>query len=227
MDVMRSRQMLLLCALASLGLHIALLVYTQPLSAADTQDFGLQKVGRGLHLKLVFQSAPVLLPASDALVPEAGAEPTASAPLDTNAPALPVAAAYSEAMPAGGASEGADPSLSAGSLLPLPEYIPSQYLTFVPKPLGPVEVPFPAAATDEVRVRILLSLFIDESGHVNQVSVDNAQAMTVLEDAAVSTFLTTRFKPGELAGRAVRSVLRVEVIFESEGGRVRKSTVAM
>jgi outer membrane biosynthesis protein TonB len=121
--------------------------------------------------------------------------------------------------------------LPQGSLHSPQEYVPSEYLSFVPKPLAPVEIPFPDAVTGDIRVQVQLSLFIDETGQVNRVQVDNAQAQSTLQDAAVNTFLSTRFKAGELNGQVVRSLLRVEVIFESRSGDnagvLRKSTIAM
>lgn len=109
-----------------------------------------------------------------------------------------------------------DDSGSSISLFTKSDFIPREYLTFVPKPLTEIEIPYPTSATNSTRISQEMSLYIDENGVVQQVKVSGPPIPVDFENAAMNTFLTSRFKPGEIDGHVVRSLIRVEVIFESQ-----------
>lgn len=96
------------------------------------------------------------------------------------------------------------------------EYLPRAKLTVGPAPLEPIEIPFPTSVDSPLRFRGQLSLFIDEHGTVQRIRIDEPPMPPVLEEAARNAFLRARFTPGEVGGRAVRSLMRIEVDFEAE-----------
>jgi periplasmic protein TonB len=95
------------------------------------------------------------------------------------------------------------------------DYVPRQYLSLPPVPLAQIEVPFPESVGGTFAITTQLSLFIDETGVVRRVRVDGPELDPALEAAAVDAFRQGRFTPGQLDGRPVRSLVRIEVTFES------------
>lgn len=96
------------------------------------------------------------------------------------------------------------------------DFLPRDKLSVPPRPIGFVDVPFPAEVTEQIDLAVQLTLFIDEQGVVQRVRLDGPDVGPVLQEAARSSFMNARFSPGELNGRAVRSQMRVEVTFRSE-----------
>lgn len=107
----------------------------------------------------------------------------------------------------------------ASPWVPTPEaetpdnYYTKVYLTVSPAPLAPVEIPVPDIAGRR-KVELELSLFIDEQGRVRRVRPESPGVMDAYVQAATQAFEATRFKPGEIAGRPVKSVIKVLVEFE-------------
>lgn len=95
------------------------------------------------------------------------------------------------------------------------DYLPRSLLSQPPAPLAPVLIDYPPIDDDKGRYVSELSLFIDATGNVAKVRVDGPQLPPALEAAARSAFLGARFAPGQLDGQAVRSRIRIEVVFES------------
>ena len=94
-------------------------------------------------------------------------------------------------------------------------YLPRSQLTRAPVPAGPVEVPFPAGIKGKVELSVQFSLFIDETGVVRQVRIDSPDVPAPFADAVRSTFGRTRFLPGQIQELAVRSLIRLEVSFNT------------
>lgn len=136
--------------------------------------------------------------------------PPAHAPFVAQADAVAEPAVRRSSTPSAAAAM----STSAGE--PGVEYVPRSLLSTPPVPLAPIEVPFPSHVAGVFSIRAELSLFIDETGVVQRVRLEGAPLPPALADAARNAFLRARFSPGELEGRAVRSLVRVEVNFESE-----------
>ena len=65
-------------------------------------------------------------------------------------------------------------------------------------------------------IKAQLTLFIDESGYVQRVRVDGPALPPLLEEAAVNVFRQARFSPGQVGTQVVRSMIRIEVNFESQ-----------
>jgi hypothetical protein len=123
------------------------------------------------------------------------------------------------------------PLMKGGFLYGPLDFVPSEYLSFSPKPLAEIEIPFPESLTGDVSLRLELALYIDEDGVVQKVQIAASHVPPQVQTAAVTSFLASRFKPGEIDGQVVRSLLRVEVHFESHLGdlsrTLRTSTIAM
>ena len=98
------------------------------------------------------------------------------------------------------------------------DYFPRALLTAAPAPLEMVLIAYPAIEQDAGRYRSELTLFIDETGRVARVRVEGDQLPPALEQAARDAFTQARFRSGELDGRAVKSRIRVEVVFDSRAG---------
>ena len=97
-------------------------------------------------------------------------------------------------------------------------YLPRSALSLGPAPQDAIDLPYPDLAPWG-RFRAVLTLFIDEQGVVQRVRFDEAGDTglpPVLEDSARQTFLRSPFTPGQVAGRPVRSQLRIEVEFTAE-----------
>lgn len=95
-------------------------------------------------------------------------------------------------------------------------YFPRSQLTVAPAAIDPVVIDYPRFNGDAGRYVAELSLFIDETGRVARVRVDNGSLPPALEDAARRAFTQARFRPGEAAEHGtVKSRIRIEVVFES------------
>jgi outer membrane biosynthesis protein TonB len=96
------------------------------------------------------------------------------------------------------------------------DYVPREFLSLAPKPLTNLEIPFPESVAGEFNIKAQLTLFIDESGYVQRVRVDGPALPPLLEEAAVNVFRQARFSPGQVGTQVVRSMIRIEVNFESQ-----------
>lgn len=103
-------------------------------------------------------------------------------------------------------------------------YLPRPMLTTAPQPSAPVLMPFPAQVTEPGRYATILALFIDEGGVVRRVRVDGPALPKSMEDAAKTTFLQTHFRPGEVEGQQVKSLIRIEVVFDNTPTSTREAS---
>jgi hypothetical protein len=69
------------------------------------------------------------------------------------------------------------------------------------------------------------TLFIDEAGRVDRIVPDGPSLFPALEDSARAAFSQARFQPGEVDGRQVKSLIRIEVVFEPRGTSVPGASV--
>ncbi len=120
---------------------------------------------------------------------------------------------------------GGDSAASLGEIaLGLPDefrerdYLPRSVVSVPAQPSADIILPFPDDAPDSGTRRAILFLFIDDSGHVARVRVVDSQLSQALEEAAQAAFLQSRFRPAEKDGRAVKSLVRVEVTFSRPSG---------
>jgi hypothetical protein len=93
------------------------------------------------------------------------------------------------------------------------EYIPSAQLDHGPRVLEPVDIRYPQFGASE-DVTLLLSLFINERGELDRIEVDDPDRYPVFAATAIRAFSNVQFKPGQTLGRNVKSLMRVEVVFQ-------------
>lgn len=119
--------------------------------------------------------------------------------------------------PGEGASLSSHTAAAASSPPPIEAealYLPRRLLTRPPTPVTQVLLTYPRFPDDESgSYRAELSLFIGSDGQVIRVRLDTPLP-EALEGEARRAFLGTRFTPGELNGRPVRSLIRIEVQFD-------------
>jgi len=108
-----------------------------------------------------------------------------------------------------------DLGLYAWSADPVDDFYARAELTVGPAPKGVVQIGYPAFDGERDLYVSELVLLIDETGVVSRVLLAGAPLPAPLEEAARSAFLQALFTPGERDGRAVKSRIRVEVVFDS------------
>jgi TonB family protein len=206
-------------------IHAAgLVLLNQP--QVDTPFGTASGSGNGAHpaavrMRLV-QATSVAMPAQARQTPSPSADTEPSIVPESEAPA-PVAPTPPEPLPppsskplpvddvlAGVDNDAPSDQPAAGS-----EYIPRPQLSIAPRPSEAVIIPFPKEITRPGRYTAVLALFIDENGVVRRVRVDSPSLPDALENAARETFLQVHFSPGEVNGRQVKSLIRIEVVFEN------------
>jgi len=95
------------------------------------------------------------------------------------------------------------------------EYVPRAMLSDVPEPIKPLSVHYPRNGPAEGTFTTVLALFINEEGEVVRVRTDGATLPLELDTAAREAFLSARWRPGRMEGRLVKSLIHVEVMFQS------------
>lgn len=98
---------------------------------------------------------------------------------------------------------------------PQDEYIPRPRLSISPTATTPVIVPFPPHFDTTGRFTAVLALFIDEDGIVRRVRVNDSTLPPSMQDAARQAFLQTHFRPGQVKGQVVKSLIHIEVVFDN------------
>jgi protein TonB len=95
-----------------------------------------------------------------------------------------------------------------------PRYVPAHQLDRRPQILSHVEPHFPALALVPTG-RVVLRLYIDETGSVDAVAAESADRTGAFEAAAREAFAAARFLPGIKDGVPVKALVRLEVLFGS------------
>ncbi|MDP1690779.1 MAG: hypothetical protein Q8L49_02250 [Burkholderiaceae bacterium] len=203
-----------------LGLHAALLATPVRSARAD----GAASASRPLQVRTLAAAAtstPVATRAPAAMDRESERTAPPAQPVAEPLPQLP-AAQPAAPLVAEQAAEIAPPMPVFGLVVPGidsdDDYFPRALLTQAPSPIEPVLIDYPAIDRDPGHHSSELTLFIDETGRVARVRVDGAELPLELEMAARNAFINARFRSGELDGRAVKSQIRIEVVFDSRTG---------
>jgi protein TonB len=88
----------------------------------------------------------------------------------------------------------------------------SRQLDVQPKARQAIEPAYPESARrDGVEGTVILVMRIDELGRIREMSVESAQPPGIFDESALRAFQAARFDPAILAGRAVRSEVRIRV----------------
>ena len=214
-----------ICAVLSVALHGLLLSLRLPVSSPSQSRQSNTSQDDGLRGRVV-----TLPPsASRAAPPIVGRQPskteTHAQPVDTHRSSPLVAPqknSLSEKLPAkleAPSESHVEPEPLAIAPLPRPgnfgdDYVPRPLLTVPPVARTPVIFAAPEGEIFRGRHVGVLSLFIDEHGQVQRIEADPASLPEAFEQAAREAFMTAQFAPGEIDGAAVKSRVRVEVVFD-------------
>jgi TonB family protein len=99
-------------------------------------------------------------------------------------------------------------------LPPAAHYHAAHELDQRPQIRSHVEPHFPALALAPVG-RVVIQLYVSETGDVERVAVESGDPNGDFEAAARKAFAVARFVPGMKQGVAVKSLVRIEVLFGS------------
>lgn len=101
-------------------------------------------------------------------------------------------------------------------LAPLPEdkYFAPEQLSEKPVALDPVDLDPPAAQRIVAAGKVVMKLWINERGEVDNVSVLSSELPEEIERFATDAFKKTRFAPAMAGGQAVPTVMKIEVTYE-------------
>jgi len=95
-----------------------------------------------------------------------------------------------------------------------PHYYPTDQLSKRPQPLASADLEGPEIHPIVASGKIILKLWIDEFGEVNEVEVEKTELPEVFSRSTTAAFKRLRFTPGERSGMRVRSVMRIEVSYD-------------
>jgi len=200
----------------SLLLHFALIFGLQiravpaaNLSARIIQARLVEAPGRVTPPQPAPTQMPEPAPAADALARQA-AEPVPPPTPSASAPPTPIPPA-SAAAPENSANL---PSIEV-PLLEDPTYYPAQEVDVHPTALQAIQPFYPdEAASANATGSVVLVLLLDESGKVQDISVEDANPPGVFDKSALDAFRSARFTPAQRHGRTVKSRVRIKVTYE-------------
>ncbi len=193
----------LAAVLLSAGLHAGLAVAPylgMTTSASRPAVHGPHDAGRAATLRATLMQAP--------LPPAQVAENSATGTNEADQQAATADGAIAQAAP--------EPSMGIDVLpIPAPAYYTSDQLTRRPKPLAApkLEVP-PQLAPSFDSGKVILKLWINELGAVTSTEVELSEVPEAVSALAAAAFAKLRFVPGEINGRPVGVMMRIEVTYD-------------
>jgi TonB family protein len=101
--------------------------------------------------------------------------------------------------------------------LPVPEptYYTTDQLTKRPRPISaPPKLDVPDIGPVFTAGKVILKLWINESGDVISVDLEESNVPETISATAAAAFAKLRFVPGEIHGRPVRTTMRIEVTYD-------------
>ena len=94
-------------------------------------------------------------------------------------------------------------------------FFPANQLTRRPRARGEVDLDIPEADMLTTSGTVVLKLWIDNLGKVVSVEIENTTLPEEFAAAVAISFGAVRFEPGEIYGRPVGSILRIEISHEN------------
>jgi len=91
-------------------------------------------------------------------------------------------------------------------------YFRSGELTLSPRPLSEIILDIPEPDDEQEIGTLVMSLWINELGEITRATVETENIPEAYANAVIAAFKKTRFSPGELYGKRVASVMRIEVL---------------
>lgn len=110
-----------------------------------------------------------------------------------------------------GVAEEAAPAEPEGRTVPLPQYFPAEKLTRQPELAEEIDHTLSESLEPGFRGRVVIRLFLDETGKPNKVRVMESSLPLEIEGLVVTTFFRARYRPGEIDGQPVMSEMTVAV----------------
>jgi TonB family protein len=187
---------LLAALMASCLLHAAVIAMPYLGASTTVSRPAVLKAGgaRGFHVRLVHESEPANAAGNSA----AGASAQSQAPR----------AAEEESRPAAERALGAD-------LLPVPApaYYTTDQLTKRPQPTSQPSLLAPELGPAIPSGKMILKLWINERGKVASAEVEKSELPEAISASAAAAFGKLHFEPGQINGRPVGTLMRIEVIY--------------
>ncbi len=94
-----------------------------------------------------------------------------------------------------------------------PGYYRSDELTKPPRPTSEPKLQIPRSVARTVSGKVVLRLWINELGNVDSVEVEDSNLPQTVSKMVAEAFGEVHFSAGELDGRRVRSLMRIEVAY--------------
>lgn len=100
-------------------------------------------------------------------------------------------------------------------LLPIvaPAYYTTDQLTQRPRPISQPRLLAPEMGPSIPSGRVIVKLWINERGKVASAEVEKSELPEAISASAAAAFGNVRFEPGQLNGRPVGAMMRIEVIY--------------
>lgn len=177
-----------------------------------------RRLGLALLLSLLLHAA-WLLPGLLGSTPQAGPRGPAQPPLVLTARLPPAPTSTPHEAPPETSTRQSPPATQAQAD---PQgYYSAENLTRPPRPLAAVNLNIPETQLLTAPGTLVLTLWIDEQGRVTSFRVDAPDLPEEYTTAVAEAFSATRFAPGEIRGRRVSSILKVEISQEAAPGQRR------
>jgi len=104
-------------------------------------------------------------------------------------------------------------SAGPSGIIPVPRYYLTSELEQRPTPLKPIDPTYPGMLQSERHV-VILQLFINEHGSVDEVKILGGDTEGAFEQSARTAFANARFSPGRRDGVPVGTQMKIEVTFD-------------
>jgi len=98
--------------------------------------------------------------------------------------------------------------------IPAPTYYTTDQLTKRPQPTSDPRLDVPEIGPIFASGKVILRVWINELGKVDSVDVEKSDLADAISATAAAAFARLRFVPGELDGRPVGTMMRIEVTYD-------------
>jgi len=189
-----------LLALAASGVVHAAVIFL-PYFGASTADFRTavpgQAPARSVSVRLILENGPAAPAAGSVAVAPSVPEPPVRRP------------AEEEPRPAQDRGLGSD-------LLPVPApaFYATNQLTKRPRPTSEPKLDVPELGPVFPQGKVILKVWINELGQVVSVGVEESDLPESVSATATAAFARLRFVPGEINGRRVGVLMKIEVTYD-------------
>ena len=102
--------------------------------------------------------------------------------------------------------------------IPAPAYYTTDQLTKRPQPTSQPTLLAPELGPAIPSGKVILKLWINELGNVASVEVEKSELPEAISATAAAAFGKLRFVPGQINGRPVGTLMRIEVIYYDGAG---------